>query len=213
MYRGTGERHGRKVGVSNRKPTTAGENTSRYYSRTSKVLFFHSWELYLSYPTSSLSLSLSPFCARHLSVSRIFHDPGNISSMRCGTPRSFRGCGKEANGAYSSTLTSLVARVRKRGKVELLDNLLSSSLSAEASTHDEFIKHREATACCPPRGIKSGRSAREATDDSGIFIYCYCLAQTNGKSGFSAITPPSRACKRGLNWIARCLRFVSDSSW
>lgn len=51
-----GERE--RVGVSIRKPATAEENASRYYSRTSKVLFFHSWELYLSFPLPHLPLSL-----------------------------------------------------------------------------------------------------------------------------------------------------------
>lgn len=42
---------GVRVRASNRKPTTAGENASRYYSRTSKAFSFHSWELYLPLPT------------------------------------------------------------------------------------------------------------------------------------------------------------------
>lgn len=51
----------------------------------------------------------------------------------------------------------------------------------------------------PPRDIKSGRSARGATDDGGIFIYCYCFAQTDEKSGFSAIPgPPLARASAGL---------------
>lgn len=95
MYtRGEGAEEEGGVRASNRKPTTAGENASRYYSRTSKALSFHSWELYFPLPTSCRlppppcqSLSSSK---RRFSALRISHDPGNISPrVSRNAPRSF----------------------------------------------------------------------------------------------------------------------------
>lgn len=99
----------------------------------------------------SFTFRILPHPSPSLFVLRIFHDPRNISSMRCGTPRSFSRMRERSQWVpIASTLTSLVAR--KRGKddeglapCELLNNLLSSSLS---STHNKFIKHCEAAAPC-----------------------------------------------------------------
>lgn len=134
MYRETGE--GDEGGG---KEVLASRTENRRQPERMRVVIIRAPVKSSPFIPGSFTFRILPHPSPSLFVSRIFHDPRNISSMRCGTPRSFSRMRERSQWVpiASPTLTSLVAR--KRGKddegpapCELLNNLLSSSLSAEA---------------------------------------------------------------------------------
>lgn len=136
----------------------------------------------------SFRILLHLFRARHLFV-QDFSRPGKyfLYALR-NTSELFEDAGKKPTVPITrSTLTSLVARARKRRrKTELLDNLLSS-LSAEASTHNEFIKHRKAAA---PNGVKRWEKCDDERREG--------MQQTTTEYLFIAIASHRRMKKAGV---------------
>lgn len=146
---------GVRVRASNRKPTTAGENASRYYSRTSKAFSFHSWELYLPLPTVRRTL-LPP----SLPVSH----PRNAASTLSGflaTREIFLCVSRNASELFEAAekkprldvdvfhVVVVSCKLEKEKKSHLHEllvipiPLLRRHPLTDASTHNEFIKHRE----------------------------------------------------------------------
>jgi len=210
-----GRREGRRVSTfRNRKPTTAGENASRYYSRTSKVLSSRSSGSFtfcspnpLDHPRASFlrfrdfSQPGETFLGVSRRTSELFADAEKESSTSIDRRRRRRCRRRRRRRCRCEGLRKRKSRVWTSYSTSFSPPRLFPS--TEASTHNEFIKHRETAAPC---GIKrekrrrKGRETKKAADDRGIFIYCYHPhTGTDGKKRecgsfqLLSLTPATRA--------------------
>jgi len=139
----------------------------------------------------SLSLSLFFFSrardALCFSVFRIFPDSRDIYFVRCGVPRSFSRMRKRSYDAYrsTSTLTSSSSsssscdkrkKKERRAFVRVTRQSSLASLLIEASTFNEFIKHRKAAAPC----IKKGDYDRKRKQPRNIFFIAPIQTEKGG---------------------------------